>query len=169
MTMNLYLLRHGIAVEPGTPGYEKDADRPLTPEGERKLWQIAEAMEALELSFDLILSSPYLRARQTAEIVAEALKARKRLELSDSLTPGGSTKKLVDLLNRLQPPPDNVLLVGHEPYLSGLISLLVAGDTASAVLMKKGGLCKLSTESLKHGRCATLEWLLNPKQMALMA
>ena len=103
--MNLYILRHGIAVEPGTPGYAKDADRPLTPEGERKLRQIAEAMEALELSFDLILSSPYLRARQTAEIIAEALKARKKLELSDSLTPGGSTKKLVELLNRLQPSP----------------------------------------------------------------
>jgi phosphohistidine phosphatase len=166
--MNLYLLRHGVAVEPDTRGYEKDADRALTQEGERKLWQITEAMEALELSFDLILSGPYLRARQTAEIVAEALKARKRLELSDSLTPGGSTKKLVDLLNRLQPPPDNVLLVGHEPYLSGLISLLVAGDTTSAVVMKKGGLCKLSTESLKHSRCAALEWLLTPKLMALM-
>ena len=166
--MNLYILRHGIAVEPGTPGYEKDADRPLTSEGERKLRQISKAMEALELSFDLILSSPYLRARQTAEIVAEALKARKRLELSDHLTPGGSTKKLVELLNRLQPPPDNVLLVGHEPYLSGLISLLVTGSVTSAVIMKKGGLCKLSTESLKHGRCAALEWLLTPKQMALM-
>jgi phosphohistidine phosphatase len=167
--MNLYILRHGIAVEPGTRGYEKDADRPLTPEGERKLRQIAEAMEALELSFDLILSSPYLRARQTAEIVAETLKARKRLELSDCLTPGGSSKKLIDLLTRLQPSPDAVLLVGHEPYLSGLISLLVAGDTTSAVVMKKGGLCKLSTESLKHGRCAALEWLLTPKQMVLMS
>ena len=69
--MNLYILRHGIAVEHGAPGYAKDADRPLTPEGERKLGQIAEAMKALELTFDLILSSPYLRARQTAEIVAE--------------------------------------------------------------------------------------------------
>ncbi len=168
MTMNLFLLRHGIAVEPDTPGYEKDADRPLTPEGERKLGQIAEAMEALELSFDLILSSPYVRARQTAEIVATALKARKALELSDSLTPGGSAKKLVELLNRLQPSPESVLLVGHEPHLSGLISLLVSGDTASAVVMKKGGLCKLSTDSLKHGRCAALEWLLTPRQMALM-
>ena len=167
--MNLYVLRHGIAVEPGTPGYEKDADRPLTPEGERKLWQIAEAMEALELSFDLILSSPYLRALQTAEIVAKALKGRKKVELSESLTPGGSTKKLVELLNRVQPSPESVLLVGHEPYLSGLISLLVSGDASFAVVMKKGGLCKLSTESLKPGRCAALEWLLTPKQMALMS
>ena len=167
--MELYILRHGIAVEPGTPGYETDAERPLTPEGERKLRQIAEAMEALELSFDLILSSPYQRARQTAEIIAESLRARKKLELSDTLTPGGSTTKLVELLNRLKPSPENVLMVGHEPYLSGLISLLVSGKEHFAVVMKKGGLCKLSTESLKHGRCATLEWLLTPKQMALMA
>jgi phosphohistidine phosphatase len=167
--MKLYILRHGIAVEPGTPGYANDAARPLTPEGERKLGQIVEAMEALEISFDLILSSPYLRARQTAEIVAEGLRARKRLELSDCLTPCGSTKKLVELLNGLQPSPENVLLVGHEPFLSGLISLLVSGKETLAIVMKKGGLCKLSTESLKHGRCAALEWLLTPKQMALMA
>ena len=167
--MNLYILRHGIAVEPGSPGYAKDADRPLTPEGERKLRQVAQAMEALGLSFDLILSSPYVRARQTAESVAESLNACKRLELTDSLTPGGSTKKLVELLNRLEPSPQSVLLVGHEPYLSGLISLLVSGTESFTVTMKKGGLCKLSTESLLHGRCAALKWLLTPKQMALMA
>ena len=69
-----------------------------------------------------------MRARQTAEIVAEAFDARKKLEFTDSLTPGGSPKKLIELLNRLQPPPENVLLSGHEPYLSGLISLLVSGD-----------------------------------------
>ena len=100
--------------------------------------------QALELSFDLILSSPYLRARQTAEIVAAALKARRQLELSDSLTPGGSTKKLVDLVNSLKPAPESVLLVGHEPYLSGLISLLVSGKESLRRTMKKGGLCKLS-------------------------
>ncbi len=167
--MTLYILRHGIAVEPGTPGYAKDADRPLTPEGERKLRQIGKAMKALELSFDLLLSSPYLRARQTAELVAAALKSRNRLELSDSLTPGGSARKLVELLNSLQPRPESVLLVGHEPYLSGLISLLVSGKPTFAVVMKKGGLCKLTAESLQHGRCAALEWLLTPKQMMLMA
>jgi phosphohistidine phosphatase SixA len=62
-----------------------------------------------------------------------------------------------------------VLLVGHEPYLSGLVSLLASGGATLTVVMKKGGLCKLTTGSLIHGRCATLEWLLTPKQMALMA
>ena len=166
--MILYILRHGIATEPDARTFAKDADWPLTPEGKHKLGQVARAMEALGLSFDLILSSPYLRARQTAEIIAEALKARKKLELSDNLTPGGSAKKLVDLLNHLRPSPESVLLVGHEPYLSTLISLLVAGDASLAMVMKKGGLCKLSVESLAPGRCATLEWLLTPKQMALM-
>jgi phosphohistidine phosphatase len=167
--MNLYILRHGIATDPTAHNFAKDADRPLTSEGKRKLQQVAEAMEALELSFDLILSSPYLRARQTAEVIAAGLKERKSLELSDSLTPGGSMKKLVELLNHLKPSPGNVLLVGHEPYLSGLISLLVSGDASFAVVMKKAGLCKLLTESLKPGRCAQLEWLLTPKQMALMS
>jgi len=167
--MNLYLLRHGIAVEPDTLEYSHDADRPLTSEGERKLGLIADAMRALDLAFDLILSSPYVRARQTAEIIAEAFSARKKLEFDHSLACGGDPKELVEHLKRRQPPLEHVLLVGHEPYLSGLVSLLVTGNANSRVVFKKGGLCKLSTESLKYGRCAVLEWLLTPRQMALMA
>lgn len=167
--MNLYILRHGTAVDRGTPGYDRDAERPLTLKGERRLWRITEAMERLELSFDLIVSSPYLRAKQTAEIVAEAFKARKKLECTDDLTPGGNPKGLIEHLRDLQPAPENILLVGHEPYLSGLISTLVGGNSSLPVVMKKGGLCKLTVESLKYGRCASLEWLLTPRQMALMA
>src|SRR5712691_710324 len=167
--MNLYVLRHGLAVEHGAPGYARDADRPLTPKGKRKLEQIADAMDAMALSFGLILSSPYTRARQTAEIVADTLHARKKLEYSEDLVPDGSFKKLIEGLNDLKSRPEDVLLVGHEPYLSGLISLLVSGDSDFSVVMKKGGLCKLFIESLKHGRCAALEWLLTPRQMGLMA
>lgn len=75
----------------------------------------------------------------------------------------------MEFLDRLQPTPESVLLVGHEPFLSGLVSLLVAGNEGFCVVMKKGGLCKLAIDSLKHGRCAVLEWLLTPKQMGLMA
>lgn len=167
--MTLYVLRHGLAVEPGTRAFAKDAERPLTAKGERKLWKIAEAMEGLGLSFDLILSSPYRRARQTAEIVAEAFNARKKLEFSDELAPAGSAKKLIEHLNRLDPMPDTVLLAGHEPYLSEFISLLLSGDTGLAIVLKKGGLCKLTADSLHYGRCAALEWLLTPKQLLQMA
>jgi phosphohistidine phosphatase len=163
---NLFILRHGLAVEPGTAGYAKDADRPLTAEGKAKLREIAAAMEKLGLDFDIILSSPYKRARQTAEIVAEELE--KKVQFSETLTPQGQVKTLIDFLNRLRPPAQNVLLVGHEPYLSELISLLISGERHASVVMKKGGLAKLSVESLKPGRCAALQWLLTPKQMGMI-
>lgn len=167
--MNIFILRHGIAVEPGTPGIERDADRPLIPKGERRLRAAAAAMMKMELSFDLILSSPILRAKQTAEIVAETLKLGKRLQFSDALAPGGNMKMLVKQLSDWKPVPENVLLVGHEPYLSRLISLLISGEDHTTVAMKKGGLCKLETVDLRPGLCARLAWLLTPSQLELMA
>jgi phosphohistidine phosphatase len=167
--MNLYILRHGLAVDHGAAGYPNDADRPLTPKGKRKLRKIAKAMQSLQLSFDLILSSPYTRARQTAELVADALRQRRKLEFSEDLVPNGSFQELIQYLNRLKTRAEDVMLVGHEPYLSGLISLMVSGDSDFRVVLKKGGLCKLTIESLRHGRCAALEWLLTPKQMAKMS
>jgi phosphohistidine phosphatase len=166
--MNLFILRHGLAVEPGTAGFFRDAERPLTSEGRSKLKKSAEAMKALELSFDLILSSPYVRARQTAELVAQSMKCNS-LELTETLAPDGRVEKLISLLNRRRAATEDVLLVGHEPYLSELISLLVSGEVGLPVVMKKGGLCKLSAESLRAGRCATLEWLVIPKHLLLMA
>jgi phosphohistidine phosphatase len=167
--MNLYFLRHGIAVDPSAPDFARDAERPLTPKGKRRLRQIAKAMGALKISFDLILSSPYVRARQTAEIVAKILKRKKKLKFSDELTPGGNPKSLVQQLNDLRPKPKNILLVGHEPYLSKLIALLTAGSTNMEIDLKKGSLCKLETESLRYARCATLACLLAPRHLALMA
>ena len=120
------------------------------------------------MSFDLILSSPYVRARQTAEIVAEAFNARKNLECTETLAPSGEPKKLLKRVANVSPAPEDVLLVGHEPYLSELVSLLVSGERGSSVVMKKGGLCKLEVNSLRAGRCASLAWLLTPKQMSLM-
>jgi phosphohistidine phosphatase len=166
--MNLYLLRHGIAVEPGTAGYESDSDRPLTAKGEARLREAARAMKELGLSSDLILSSPYLRAKQTAEIIAKSLKLKRRLTFSDELTPDGSPSVLIQQLNKLKPVPENVLLVGHEPYLSRFISRLTTGNTGAALDLKKGGLCKLEVESLHYGCCAKLMWLLTPDQMKLM-
>jgi phosphohistidine phosphatase len=166
--MNLFLLRHGIAVERGDLDFANDDARPLTPKGKRQLRQAAAALRALELRFDAILSSPLVRARQTAEIVAAELKLQKRLAFADELKPGGSAKKLVQKIAALKPPPENILLVGHEPDFSELISLLVTGATGAGFALKKGGLAKLEIEKLRAGKCATLAWLLTPAQMKLM-
>jgi phosphohistidine phosphatase len=168
--MNLYILRHGIAVERDPVRFPDDSCRPLTMKGEDRLRLICSAMQALELSFDRIISSPYRRARQTAEIVAAALGSRKILEFSDELIPEGDPKALFRQINRISPAPESLLLVGHEPYLSLLLSQLISGEMAAAVDLKKGGLARLEIEArLRYGPCATLVWLLTPKQMALMA
>jgi len=167
--MNLYLLRHGLAVEPGLAGYQPDAERPLTPKGKARLRTAARAMEALDLSFDCILSSPLRRARQTAEIVARRLRLRKKLAFADDLAPGGDPRRLIQELNQLRPEPQQVLLVGHEPYLGRLVALLTAGNTGLEIDFKKGGLCRLQTEFLVYGRCARLVWLLTPRQLEMMA
>jgi len=159
--MEIYILRHGIAIERGAPGYKKDRDRPLTKEGEEKTQQIAEAMLAMGLKFDLILSSPYLRAEQTARIVAAELD--EEITFTDFLTPDGNVLELLREIN--DEKPQQVLLVGHEPDLSRLISVLVTGDGNAAIELKKGGLCKLTADSPVFGRCATLNWLLTPKQL----
>lgn len=168
--MNLYLLRHGLAAERDQQKFPDDSLRPLVLKGEERIGLACAALETLELSFDWILSSPYLRASQTAEIVAAKLGLRKRLKLCDELACGGDPKALIRYVYQLRPGPVNVLLVGHEPDLSQVISLLISGGPAVAIDMKKGGLAKLVIAAeLRYARCATLAWLLTPKQMALLA
>jgi phosphohistidine phosphatase len=159
--MEIYILRHGIAVERGTPGYKKDSDRPLTKEGIDKMHQIAEAILATDLKFDLILSSPLVRAEQTARIVADELD--EEVTFTDHLSPDGNALELVREIN--DEKPQRVLLVGHEPDLSRLISLLVSGNSDSSIELKKGGLCKMTVDRLVFSQCATLNWLLTPKQL----
>ena len=167
--MNLFFLRHGIAVERDEFDYASDAARPLTPKGKKQLRAAAAALRAMELRFDVIFSSPLVRAKQTAEIIAAELKLQKRLVFADELKPGGSAKKLVQTIGGLKPLPENILLVGHEPDFSELISLLVTGNTGAGFALKKGGLAKLEIEKLRVGKCASLAWLLTPAQMKLMA
>ena len=160
--MKLYLLRHGDAGE-AVDSKTKDAERPLTPKGVQRTKQLADALAQMEISFDAVLSSPLARARETAEIVARGLKFAGKVELTDSLTPFGSMENLVHQLTTLRPVPKSILLVGHEPYLSGFISLLCTGGPGLGLEMKKGALCRLETAMPSCGRCATLEWLLPPR------
>ena len=162
--MNLFLLRHAIAVESGSSAGLSDADRPLSPEGKKKMRKIALGMKTLELSFDLILSSPYVRARETAEIVAHEFGSV--LEFTPRLEVGGDPATLVAEVDARARDLTDVLLVGHEPQLSRLISYLLAGNSGLSVTMKKGGLCKLDVPRLRYARSASLEWLLTPSQLA---
>ena len=166
--MHLFILRHGIAVDRSEPGFADDTKRPLTPKGRRQLRQVAASIRAMKLRFDVIFSSPLVRARQTAELVAAELHLEKRLILADELKPGVRPQRLIQKIKVLKPSPENLLLVGHEPDLSELISLLVTGDTVGGFALKKGGLAKLEIEKLRAGQCAILAWLLTPAQLKRM-
>jgi phosphohistidine phosphatase len=163
--VELYLLRHAIAESRENEGFPRDSDRPLTDKGVIKLRLVTRGMRALGLSFDLILTSPYLRALQTAEIVAADMGARKVIERTPHLAPDGDPRALIDLVRSRSGANANVLVVGHEPYLSQLASVLVRGDERAAITMKKAGLCRLAVQALRYGRCATLEWLLTPTHL----
>jgi phosphohistidine phosphatase len=163
--MELYILRHAIAETAPNPPSGGDSKRRLTAEGADKMRRAARGMKALELSFDLIISSPYPRAKETAEIVAEALLSGKRLELSPLLEPEGNSKQFIEELKRKHGEKERVLIVGHEPGLSRLISVLTSGQARTSIELKKGALCKLTAEALEYERCATLEWLLTSRQL----
>lgn len=168
--MNLFLLRHGIAVDRNSQDFPDDCLRPLTSAGEKRLRLAAEAMRQLKLPIDVILCSPFLRTRQTAEIIASCLRLPSALRLLEDLTPSGDRRKLIRHINRIASQTDNILLVGHEPYLGELLSVLISGSATVAVDFKKGALARLHVaQRLEFGRCATLKWLVTPRQLALLS
>jgi len=161
--MKLYILRHGDAADHGDRRYASDDERPLTPRGVKRTRQLTNALRQMDITFDLLLTSPLERAQQTADIVARGLNREKHLRPTNHLAPSGAYVDLVAQIEKARPHAEAVLLVGHEPHLSGLISLLCTGGPSLGLTLKKGGLCRLQLEAAKPGRCATLEWLLTPR------
>src|SRR4051812_46899950 len=155
----LYLLRHGIAVPHGTPGYDEDDQRPLTPQGERRMKQVARGLRRLDLELDRIVTSPLPRARRTAEIVAKILKCEEVLEDADALRADRSAASIRDWIGT-QPEP-RLMLVGHDPWISELVGLLTPGAVAVPPLcqLRKGGLAALS--DTPDGQLQ-LDWLARP-------
>jgi phosphohistidine phosphatase len=153
--MRLYFLRHGIAEERSPSG--SDFDRRLTDEGIREMETVAQGLHKLGLRFDAILTSPLVRARQTAAIVARELNVEDVLREERGLASGAGLGDLQDVLES-QPSKAHVLLVGHEPDFSGFVSRLIGGGR---VKMKKAGLACVETAAIEPG-AGELRWLLNP-------
>jgi len=164
--MNLYLMRHGIAVTAGDPGVESDAARSLTPKGIKRMHRQARGMRRLGLSFDIVLTSPLVRARQTAVIIAETLRLKDQLEELAELAPQHSVDQLVTALARFNDPED-LLIVGHEPLLSYAFSYFMGGknQVGLTVDLKKGSIGCIGIDALPPREPGTLQWLLTPKQL----
>jgi phosphohistidine phosphatase len=164
--MNLYIMRHGIA-EDHTPKGD-DAARKLTAKGSDKIAKAASGIRAMELSIEAILASPITRAAETAAIVSKEIGTSATLRKVSELTTGTSPDKVLDALAKLR-LPENVMVVGHEPTMSRLASLLLSGSSeAVAIRLKEGGVIALELPDGIQKGAAQLRWMLTQRQLRKM-
>jgi phosphohistidine phosphatase len=160
--MDLYLVRHAVAFDYDPAQWPDDSQRPLTPDGQKRFKRSARGLKALVSSVDLVLSSPWVRAWQTAEILESEAGWPKPLAC-EALESGRAP---AEVLQALQPYTSYgaIALVGHEPSLHELASYLLTADTNHAQIeMKKGGVARLEVGEGRRPGAGRLQWLLPPK------
>ena len=150
--MEIYLLRHGIA-EDGYP----DAQRALTEEGKEKLRRVLKRCGAKP---SLILTSPYKRAVETAEIAAEVLGYKEELERAQALTPDGQPSAVWDEI-RAHRSEDSILIASHEPLMSATVAYFL-GSPGVHVDMKKAALVRIDVDRFGPHPLGVLKWMLVP-------
>jgi phosphohistidine phosphatase len=154
----LYLIRHALAEERGD-SWPDDAKRPLTDDGSNKMRKAARGLARMGVRFDVILCSPFVRTRQTAEIVATAFDERPPIVTMESLAPGGSIQSVLADLER-QARRSRVALVGHEPGIGELAARLAGARYP--IEFKKGAVCRIDVKTFPAGP-GKLRWFLTTK------
>jgi phosphohistidine phosphatase len=158
----LYLIRHGVAAERGE-NYPDDTKRPLTSRGIQKLRREAKALNALDVSFDVILTSPLVRTRQTAEALASGLRVPPPVINAPSLAPAGTHNAIVDELAKQSHRRKRIAVVGHEPGIGELAARLLG--LRKPVEFKKGAICRIDVTALPPTGPGQLRWLLTPRML----
>jgi len=155
----LYLIRHGLAAERGEI-YPDDAKRPLTNDGVQKLRREGKALVALDVTFDVILTSPLVRTRQTAETLASVFRNPPPIVNVQALAPGGTHNAIVDELTK-QHRRHHIAIVGHEPGIGELAARLMG--LRRALDFKKGAVCRIDVPALPPAGPGQLRWFLTPR------
>ena len=163
--LELYLIRHGVAAERGED-YPDDSKRPLTGSGMSKLRKEAKALNTLEVGFDLIITSPLVRTKQTAEIISDTLNGKPPVTTSDSLAPAGTPAAVMQELARHMRKA-RIALVGHEPNLGELAARLIGAR--SPIEFKKGAICRIDFEVMPPKSLGQLQWFLTPRMLRKMS
>jgi phosphohistidine phosphatase len=158
--VRILLIRHAIAVPRGTPGIP-EADRPLTPRGRRRFRRAARGLARLAARPDVLLTSPLLRARTTAELAARAW--RRLPPVVEPSLAGESARAVLTALAR-QPAEATVALVGHEPLLSEILGLLLGGMPGAHLPFRKGGAALVEVDGAP-GAGGRLIWFLPPRAL----
>ena len=155
----IYLIRHAIA-EPRGDTWPDDAKRPLTAGGVARMKKAGRGLSRLKVALDIVLSSPFVRTRQTAEIVAAALDPHPAIVNTDALAPGGSYGSLVAELEK-QLRKSRIALVGHEPGIGELAARLIG--SRHPIEFKKGAVCRVDLDEIPPTGPGDLRWFLTPK------
>ncbi len=163
-----YIMRHGVAVTRGTAAFSDDSKRPLTPQGKKKMQGIARGLRRLGFDPDWIVTSPLVRAVETAEIVAESLQTKTPLDFCDALRPGGSPESLIAFLAK-RANRKRVLVVGHEPDLSQMAARLIGSSCHANLALKKGGCCLITFTEFPPKSPGELVWWLTPRILRKLA
>jgi phosphohistidine phosphatase len=159
--MQLYIVRHGIAIDREDPKSSSEAERYLTEEGVEKTKQVAKGIAALGVHADLMVSSPYVRAMQTAAIFASALDyPKQKIRRADSLLPGAEPAAFLRELAR-EKDISSVFCFGHAPHVDGLLAAAV-GAQHHITSMKKAGVALVELKRLLPPN-GQLVWLVTPK------
>ena len=158
----LFLIRHGIAEERGD-AWPDDTKRPLTEEGMERLQRSARGLARLDVWIDVVLTSPLVRARQTADIVASAFDPRPAIIAVESLAPEASYTSLVADLEK-HGRKTRIALVGHEPGIGELAARLIG--SRHSFEFKKGAVCRIDVDEIPPVGPGDLRWMLTPKVMA---
>lgn len=157
----LYLIRHGVAAERGD-AWPDDAKRPLTEGGMSRMKKSVRGLVRLGVTIDIVLTSPLVRTKQTAEIVAAGMNPRPSLVSLDSLAPAGShTAVITDLEKHSR--KKRIALVGHEPNIGELAARLTG--SRHPIEFKKGAVCRIDLDEIPPNGPGDLQWLLTPKIM----
>lgn len=160
--MKLYLVRHGIATQHLGGNVKSDAQRPLTEEGRAETKIVAQALKRLGVKPDLVVTSPLVRAYQTAEILLDVLSGSQKLEYCDALAPGGTASELYKFLRDYK-TANEVFLVGHEPDMGRLAATILWAGPEIDIPFKKAGVCRIDISSLPVSEPGILKWFITPK------
>jgi phosphohistidine phosphatase len=156
----LYLIRHGIAAERGE-SYPDDTKRPLTSKGIQRLRQAGKALVALDVTFDVILTSPLVRTRQTAEALAAMFRDAPPIVNSQALAPGGTHNAIIDDVAKQSHRRKRIALVGHEPGIGELAARLLG--LRRPVEFKKGAIARIDVTSVPLTAQGQMRWFLTPR------
>jgi phosphohistidine phosphatase len=159
--MKLYIVRHAIAAPHGALGI-RDEDRALTEEGIRKMHQAAAGLRRLDFVPELILSSPLIRARQTAEILIEEFGKGIELKILDALSPSGMRQALYSTIASYGKKLNSLMLVGHQPSLGEITGEIIGGSAECFIDFKKGGACAIELTRFGDPPTGSLISLLTP-------